>query len=305
LVRHEQPFSGQRDTDISRYAFPPLATTIKKDLKLTQNDWANSNIAALCGTLVVRFIAGPLCDLFGPRYTFVCILLAGAIPTAMAGLITNVSGLLALRFFVGILGGTFVPCQVWSMGFFDKNVVGTSNALIGGWGNSGGGITYFIMPIIYDSLRLDHHMSSHKAWRVAFIVPFILIVATAFGMVFFCQDTPTGKWADRHQHTQELLDAQIVSLDTGSMIADPRTKSFVNEDQKDEKHTTTTSPAIDIARGDMSDISDQEADSSRHAALDAARAETIVAPTMKEALKVIFSQQTLFHCATYMCSFGG
>jgi len=122
-----------------RYAFPPLLTvTIKADLKLTTVDVANSNIAALTGTLVVRFVAGPLCDRFGPRLTFVAILLAGAIPTAMAGLVTNVSGLIALRFFVGILGGSFVPCQVWSMGFFDKGVVGTSNALIGGWGNSGG-----------------------------------------------------------------------------------------------------------------------------------------------------------------------
>ena len=41
----------------------------------------------------------------------------------MAGLVKNVSGLIALRFFVGILGGTFVPCQVWSTGFFDKNIV--------------------------------------------------------------------------------------------------------------------------------------------------------------------------------------
>lgn len=118
----------------SWYAFPPLLTvTIRADLKLSTVDVANSNIAALTGTLVVRFIAGPLCDFMGPRKTFVAILLAGAIPTAMAGLVKNVGGLIALRFFVGILGGTFVPCQVWSMGFFDKNVVGTSNALIGGW----------------------------------------------------------------------------------------------------------------------------------------------------------------------------
>jgi len=110
-----------------------LTVTIRTDLRLTTIDVANSNIAALTGTLVVRFIAGPLCDLVGPRKTFVAILLAGAIPTAMAGLVTNVRGLIALRFFVGILGGSFVPCQVWSMGFFDKNVVGTSNALIGGW----------------------------------------------------------------------------------------------------------------------------------------------------------------------------
>ena len=34
--------------------------------------------------------------------------------------------------FIGVLGATFVPCQVWCTGFFDKNVVGTANALAGG-----------------------------------------------------------------------------------------------------------------------------------------------------------------------------
>lgn len=72
---------------------------------------------------------------------FIGVLLCGAIPTAMAGLVTNPGGLIALRFFVGILGASFVPCQVWTTGFFDKNVVGTANALAAGWGNAGGGIT--------------------------------------------------------------------------------------------------------------------------------------------------------------------
>ena len=75
-----------------------------------------------------------MCDAIGPRYTFAAILLAGSLPTALAGAVYNVNGLLALRFFIGILGAAFVPCQVWSTGFFDKNVVGTANALAGGWG---------------------------------------------------------------------------------------------------------------------------------------------------------------------------
>jgi len=126
----------------SWYAFPPLMSiTIKRDLNLSTLDIANSNIAALTGTLLVRFIAGPMCDRFGPRWTYIVVLLTGSIPTALAGLVQNVEGLIALRFFVGILGGTFVPCQVWSTGFFDKNIVGSANALIGGWGNAGGGIT--------------------------------------------------------------------------------------------------------------------------------------------------------------------
>lgn len=108
---------------------------------MTQEDVANSNIVALLATLLVRLVAGPLCDRFGPRLVFVGLLLCGAIPTAMAGLVTTPKGLIALRFFVGILGGTFVPCQVWCTGFFDKKIVGTANSLAGGWGNAGGGIT--------------------------------------------------------------------------------------------------------------------------------------------------------------------
>ena len=52
----------------------------------------------------------------------------------------DASGLYVSRFFIGILGGSFVPCQVWTTGFFDKNVVGTANSLTGGLGNMGGGI---------------------------------------------------------------------------------------------------------------------------------------------------------------------
>lgn len=78
---------------------------------------------------------------YGPRLVFVGLLLCGAIPTALAGLVFTPKGLIALRFFVGILGATFVPCQVWCTGFFDRNIVGSANSLAGGFGNAGGGIT--------------------------------------------------------------------------------------------------------------------------------------------------------------------
>jgi NNP family nitrate/nitrite transporter-like MFS transporter len=122
-----------------------LTLTIKKDLHMSQNQFANSNIMSLTGTLVIRLIAGPLCDRFGPRLVFAGCLLAGAIPTALAGLVTTPTGLIVLRFFIGVLGASFVPCQVWSTAFFDKNVVGTANGLAGGWGNAGGGITVSLL----------------------------------------------------------------------------------------------------------------------------------------------------------------
>jgi NNP family nitrate/nitrite transporter-like MFS transporter len=110
-------------------------------MHLSQNQIANSNIIALVATLLVRAVAGPMCDHIGPRLTFASLLFIGSIPTALAGTAHNAMGLYFIRFFVGILGGTFVPCQVWTTGFYDKNVIGTANALVGGWGNSGGGIT--------------------------------------------------------------------------------------------------------------------------------------------------------------------
>src|SRR5882762_6966985 len=135
----------------------------------------------------MRLVCGPLCDRFGPRLVFVGCLFTGAIPTALAGTIHDSKGLIVLRFFIGILGGSFVPCEVWTTGFFDKNVVGTANALTGGLGNLGGGITYFVMPAVYNSFLKDG-LKPHKAWRVSFIVPGILIVTTAFFLLILCPD---------------------------------------------------------------------------------------------------------------------
>ena len=140
-IRKSLARSASRQFHSTNANLRQLTITIKDDLHLTQDDIANSNIVALLATLLVRFLSGPLCDRFGPRRVFAGLLLAGSIPSICAGGATSASGLIAIRFFVGILGGTFVPCQVWSTGFFDRNVVGTSNSLIGGWGNSGGGIT--------------------------------------------------------------------------------------------------------------------------------------------------------------------
>lgn len=187
-----------------------LSVTIKKDLHLTQHGIANLNILALTATFLVRLCAGAACDRYGPRYTFTVILLAGAIPTALAGTVNSATGLIILRFFVGILGGSFVPCQVWTTGFFDKNVVGTANALAAGLGNAGSGVTYFLMPAIFDSLVHRQHLTPHTAWRVAFVVPFIFIILTALMILLLCPDTPTGKWSSRAYDMQRQVDQRDV-----------------------------------------------------------------------------------------------
>lgn len=128
------------------FAFPPLIPdAIKNDLSLTQDQIANSNIVALVATLGVRVVSGPLVDRYGPRKVMAGLLVLGAIPSGLAGTAHSARTLYVLRFFIGILGGTFVPCQAWTSAFFDKNCIGTANALAGGWGNMGWGILSFIL----------------------------------------------------------------------------------------------------------------------------------------------------------------
>lgn len=257
---------------------------------------------------MVRLVAGPACDRFGPRNVFAACLLIGAIPTALAGTVTSAAGLTTLRFFVGILGGSFVPCQVWSTGFFDKNVVGTANSLTGGWGNAGGGITYFVMPAIFTSLVNSNGLTPHVAWRVAFIVPFILITATAIAMVLLCPDTPTGKWSERQMAVQQNLQAHGVAVD-GEKVAVPGNvtdravsgaSSPFHSASVDNK-ILEEEGAISVAKhGSFS----QEATLSSSEMMAIASGEMVQKPSLREAIPVVFSPQVFVTAGCYFCTFG-
>ena len=209
---------------------------------------------------------------------------------------------MALRFFIGILGGSFVPCQAWSTTFFDMNIVGMANAFTAGFGNAGGGITYFLMPAIFDSLVSKQHLSPHVAWRVAFVVPGICITAVALGLLLLCPDTPTGKWNDRHLAAQQNLAAHGV---TGFVVDAPGSVL----DKKSPEDGSFTPPSNNpkeqhVATGEREASYDHEAQLSEQAMLDTARGEIVAKPTFKEAMPVIFSMQTLVTATCYFCSFG-
>ncbi|KAK5990557.1 Nitrate transporter [Cladobotryum mycophilum] len=272
------------------YTFPPLlTTTIKKDLHLSSTEIANSNIISLVSTLIVRLFIGPLCDRFGPRYVFVSLMFLGCLPIGLAPLVKTVTGLYASRFFIGILGATFVPCQVWCTAFFDKNIVGTANALAGGWGNAGGGITYFIMPAVFDSLVAgDRGLSESTAWRLTFIVPLACLLLCGASMLFLCPDSPFGSWdthAERireHVRAHRVVGATVFNV-SGDIEMVPATGSSSEIENQffDAEGTVTKIEALMILKG-----------------------ETIANLNCKGIMRVIFSPQTLFHTSTYFCSFG-
>ncbi|PWN37680.1 MFS general substrate transporter [Meira miltonrushii] len=183
----------------SWFAFSPLMPeAVKSDLKLTQAQITHSNLASLGGTAIVRIFAGAAVDRFGPRKVMAFLLCLGAIPSALVPLVSNIGHLEAVRFFISILGGTFVPTQAWTTTFFDKTIVGTANAFSGGWGNMGGGVTVFVMINIFEGLR-KAGLTPHLAWRICFLVlPVPLLFVVAALMMLVGKDHPAGKWSQRH-----------------------------------------------------------------------------------------------------------
>lgn len=281
---------------------------------MTRDQVNNSNIIALVATLLVRLVAGPACDRFGPRYTFAGCLLIGAIPTFLSGTAYNVHQLYALRFFIGILGGSFVPCQVWTTGFFDKNIVGTANSIAAGFGNAGGGITYFAMPAIYNSFVTQQGLTPHVAWRVSFVVPGILIVAVATLLVLLCPDTPTGKWSERMQVSEKSAAVEAVVVDIPGQVSEDSKTAHLSSNGAytpgTQTRTNSTTFVDDDEKKSTSDskpkTSDPEAQIGEHRDLNdaSARSEVIRKPTLKDILLISFSPQTIVTGAVYFCTFG-
>ncbi|KAI9321276.1 major facilitator superfamily domain-containing protein [Dichotomocladium elegans] len=174
------------------YSIPPLIDYIAEDLGISATEIYDSNMAAVSITIVCRLVIGPICERIGPRRAMAAILIVGAIPCGMTGLLQNGAGLIGLRSVIGILGATFVPCQFWATQMFSPSVVGTANAISGGWGNMGAGVTYLLMPAIYNGIK--KHTTDGLAWRIVFVIPCAICILVACIDLLFATDTPHGDW---------------------------------------------------------------------------------------------------------------
>ena len=178
------------------FAIGPLLPSIREDLGLSERDLWSSSIAGVGGTVLMRFILGPLCDVYGARVLFSVVLCFAAIPTALTGLINSANGLVILRLCIGVAGGTFVMCQYWTSRMFTKEVVGTANALVGGWGNLGAGVTNLIMGSALLPLFEYVTGSTETAWRTVCIVPAGIAFVTGIVIYNISDDCPKGNYSD-------------------------------------------------------------------------------------------------------------
>jgi MFS transporter, NNP family, nitrate/nitrite transporter len=177
------------------FAVAPLMPAIRADLGLTAAQIANINIAAVCVTIIVRMAIGPLCDRYGPRRTYTCLLAAGALPVIAIAFARSYESFLFWRLCIGAIGASFVITQFHTSVMFAPNVVGTANATAAGWGNAGGGAAQAIMPLLFAAV-LSFGVEHALGWRIALIVPGVLMLVMAIVYYRYVKDTPGGNVQD-------------------------------------------------------------------------------------------------------------
>lgn len=168
---------------------------IAGEFHLTKDQIANINIAAVAITILVRLIVGPLCDKYGPRKTYTALLLIGSIPVFGVAASNSYESFLFFRLLIGAIGASFVITQYHTSIMFAPNVVGTANAASAGWGNAGGGATQAIMPLLLSALVM-FGVEQAMGWRIALLVPGIMMVIVGILYWKLTQDAPQGNFAE-------------------------------------------------------------------------------------------------------------
>lgn len=177
---------------VAWFGIAPLMAVVRDDLKLTKAQVGNTVIASVFFTIFARFLSGWLCDRFGPRRTYTVLLLVGAVPVAGIGLAHSYQSFLLFRLAIGLVGASFVVTQYHTSVMFSPRVVGTANAITAGWGNLGGGVTQWLMPILLGAI-VGMGTDKFLGWRIAMVIPGVLMFCTGIAYYRLAEDTPDGK----------------------------------------------------------------------------------------------------------------
>ncbi|KAG8464517.1 hypothetical protein KFE25_009889 [Diacronema lutheri] len=193
------------------FALAPLTPIVRVSLGLCENgDWndfssprecicgarckeaiGNANTVSVAGTIGMRLLVGAWAETYGPRFSQAFMVMLFSIPLALAGAVSNGASLAAVRFFIGGMGATFVITQFWTSVMFSKNVVGTANATSAGWGNLGGGFTQVFMPWVLSWFIV---FGFDLAWRLAVLVPAVLLFFVGIALYLTSDDVPEGTY---------------------------------------------------------------------------------------------------------------
>jgi MFS transporter, NNP family, nitrate/nitrite transporter len=177
---------------IAWFGIAPLMALVRDDLRLTKAQIGNTVIASVAITVLARILTGWLCDRFGPRRTYTALLILGALPVMGIGLAHSYHSFLLFRLAIGLVGASFVVTQYHTSVMFSPRVVGTANATSAGWGNLGGGVAQWLMPLLAGAM-MAFGADRFLSWRLAMAVPGAGMLILGFLYYRFTQDTADGR----------------------------------------------------------------------------------------------------------------
>ena len=185
------------------FGIAPLMPIVREQLHFDKSQIGNITIASVSATILARLLIGRLCDTLGPRLSYTILLVVGAIPVMTIGLANSYESFILFRFVIGVIGASFVITQFHTSVMFAPNIVGTANAVAGGWGNLGGGVTQLVMPLIAAAFVGLGYVDKANSWRYAMIVPGAILLIMAFVYYRYTKDTPQGNYAEIERVTKE------------------------------------------------------------------------------------------------------
>lgn len=183
------------------FGIAPLMPLVSEQLHLTKAQKGNIAIASVSATIIARLLVGRLCDIWGPRKTYTLLLILCSIPVMLIGLSQSYTSFLIFRLAIGVIGASFVLTQFHTSVMFAPKIKGTANAVAGGWGNTGGGATQIIMPLIAAGFVGLGWVSKENSWRLAMVIPSVLLLVMAFLYFRYTKDTPQGNFDEIERNT--------------------------------------------------------------------------------------------------------
>ena len=181
------------------FGIAPLMPLVSESLQLTKAQKGNVAIAAVSATIIARLLIGRLTDKYGPRKVYTWLLVICAFPVMLIGLADSYLTFLFFRLGIGVIGASFVLTQFHTSVMFAPNIKGTANATAGGFGNTGGGATQIMMPLVAAALVGVGWVSKADSWRYAMIFPGVMLLVMAWLYWKYTKDTPAGNFDELRQ----------------------------------------------------------------------------------------------------------
>jgi NNP family nitrate/nitrite transporter-like MFS transporter len=178
------------------FGIAPLMSVVREELHLTKEQIGWCVIGSVAITILARLLVGWLCDRYGPRLTYTCLLLLCSIPVMGIGLSHDFTTFLLFRVLIGAIGASFVITQYHTSLMFAPNCVGTANATTAGWGNLGGGVTQVAMPLLFAMFVTTLGFSQAIGWRLSMFVAGVVCALAGVAYFFLTQDTPEGNFRE-------------------------------------------------------------------------------------------------------------